>query len=172
MASPTYSFCRQFVNLGIGEVEVAAKRVDADYINELATDICRAYAVRGVYGDKALDAGSDANNCRLTLQSDSLRTGVIKAGDYFVVVELATGSVWEGTAAADDVITFSTLGAGVDGRLYEGAAPADYSAAAFIDDLRIEIRHQRERKVQMQEVNLTDGDLARYNPITFCVQEA
>lgn len=157
MASPTYSFCRQFVNLVPGEVEVAAKRVDADYINELAKDICRAYAIRGVYGDKAADAGSDANNCRLTLKSDSSRTGVIKSGDWFVVTWLSTGATWEGSAAADDIITFSTGGAGVDGQLYEGVAPGDYSAPAFIQDLRIEIRHTRKQSIQKQELNLTDG---------------
>lgn len=157
MASPTYSFLQQFVNLLVGQTEVAAKRVDADYINAFGTDILRGYGIRMCCGDKAADAGSDANNCRLTLNSDSGNTGIIKAGDYFVVVELGTGSVWEGTAAADDVITFSTLGAGVDGRLYEGAAPAFYNAPAFWNDLRIEIRHQRERKIQHQEMNLDEA---------------
>jgi hypothetical protein len=159
MASPTVSWCQQFVNLLVGQGEVPAKRVDATYINALATDICRAIAERMSSGDKAVDAGSGINQTIITLYSDSNRISQIKAGDWFQVTELATGSVWTGTCSVNDVISFSTLGVGVDGQLMSGAAPADYSAAAFIDDLRIEIRHQLHHEVQMQEINLTDGDV-------------
>jgi len=158
MASPTYSFLQPFVNLVPGQVEVAAKRVDADAINLFGTDLARASAVRGTYGDKAADAGSNPVRCSLTLKSDSLRTGVIKAGDWYKVTELGTGSVWTGTAQIDDVTAFSTLGGAGDGLLVEGAAPgAGYDAPAFWADLRIEIRHQLVSRVQVEQINLTDG---------------
>jgi len=158
MASPTYSFLQPFVNLVPGQVEVAAKRVDADAINLFGTDLARASAVRGTYGDKAADGGSAPARCVLTLKSDSLRTGVIKTGDWYKVTELGTGSVWTGTAQIDDTIAFSTLGGAGDGLLVEGAAPgAGYDAPAFWADLRIDIYHQLHSKVQVQQLNLTDG---------------
>lgn len=157
MASPTCSWLQQFANLGIGAGEVAALRVDAIYINAMGTDIIRANAERASHGDKAVDAGSAAGRCSVSLRSDSNRTGVIKNGDWYKVTELATGSVWTGTAQADDVIAFGTLPAGFDGILREGVAPGNYAAPAFIDDLRIEIRHQLHSSTQAQELNLDEA---------------
>ena len=155
MASPTYSYLQQFVNLVLGEGENAAKRVDATYVNDLATDICRSIAERMACGDHAVDTGgSGAAQTVVWIYSDSDRLGLIKAGDWFKVTELATGSIWTGTISVDDICSFSTLGAGVDGLLVEGIAPPNYAAPAFINDLRFEFRHALHSKTQMQQLNL------------------
>lgn len=159
MASPTCDYLQPFANLGIGAGEVAALRVDATYINAFGLDLARSQGVRMSSGDVAVDAGSIVGQCVVSLRSDSSRTGIIKAGDYFTVVELSTGTVWAGTCSVDDIVSFSTLGVGVDGMLYEGVAPGNYALPAFIDDLRIEIRHQLIRKIQVQDINLADGDV-------------
>ena len=164
MASPTCSWLRQFVNLGIGAGEVPALRVDATYFNTFGTDLLRAVSDRMSSGDKAADAGSGAARCVLTLQSDSSRTGQIKNGDFYKVTEIATGSIWTGYAQADDVIAFGTLPAGADGILREGVAPGLYNAPAFWADLRIEIRHQVDSHTQAQQINLDNaaaGGLSR-----------
>ncbi len=157
MAAPTFSYLRQFVNLNIAEGENAAKRVDADYVNEFGIDIARATSDRMASGDKADNGAGGAARCIMTLRSDSSRLGLIKNGDWYKVTELATGAVWTGTAQADDVIAFSTAGGGGDGALMEGAAPGNYSLDAFIDDLRVEIHHQLHSKTQVQQLNLDDA---------------
>lgn len=133
----TISYDQQFVNLGIGAGEVAALRVDANYINAAFTDVERsAGKCVKAHGDDAVDAGSGVGICVISIRSDSGRIGLVQAGDRIKVVS-AAGAEWCGTAAIDDVISFNTNGVGADARLYLGAAPADYSDPVFIDGLRL-----------------------------------
>jgi hypothetical protein len=113
-------------------------------------------------GDKAADAGSVGNRCAITIQSDSGNTGQIKIGDWYKVTWLTLGATWTGTAQADDVIGFGTLPVGLDGVLMEGVAPGLYNAPAFIDELRIEIRHQLKSSIQVEQLNLVNGDVGAF----------
>lgn len=153
------SWLEQFLNLLVGQGEVAAKRVDAVKVNAMGTDILRGMGIRLAHGDDATDAGSDATKTVITVKSDSGRTGVVQAGDGFLVRDsLATGW-WLGTASADNIISFNTNGVGVDGLLVRGAAPGNYAAPAFIAGLHIVIIPQGSFYIPRHWIDFTDGNV-------------
>lgn len=164
----TIDCLQQFVNLNIGEGENAAKRVDALYINAFGTDILRTIGKTTAAGDDAVDAGSGVGICIISVRTDSARIGVVRAGDKLRIVSLAPAAEWNGTAAIDDVISFQTA-AGADAQLYSGIAPADYSNAAFIDQLRIFLDPQGQAgSVHFDDINLDEASvggvhLGRFN---------
>jgi len=155
----TCSWLQQFVDLLVGEGEVAAKRVAATSVNAMGTDIERGVGLKLAHGDDATDAGSGVNQTVITVKSDNARTGVVQAGDMVLVRDfLGTGWWWIPAVSADNIVSFSTLGLGVDGLLVRGAAPADYSDAGFIDGLHIVIFPQGSFYIPKDLLDFTDGE--------------
>jgi len=155
----TCSWLQQFVNLLVGEGEVAAKRVDATAVNAMGTDIERGIGLKLAHGDDAVDAGSGFNQTVITVKSDNARTGVVQAGDMVLVRDSGgTGWWYIPAVSADNIVSFNDLGPGTDGWLVRGLRPFDYSAAGFIDALHIIIFPQGSFYIPKYLIDFTDGE--------------
>jgi len=143
-------------NLAASETSNPVKRVDGQYFDDNSLDSNNALSRRGFFGIDCVDNGSSASECRLTVQTAAGNSGLVRAGDEFIVSD-GTGW-WRGQAFGADDIRFSA-----SDRIH-GTDPADFSTAGFIDSLEGEVNLPAVKYIGVNEIatgnhpNAINGD--------------